>query len=289
MDTSNKGNGNDAAKTTVTTATATASRHLTPMDIFDGLNKIYKTGSYLDKYGTSILESAVIVFFFSCGITYFIIQNNLDKEKRDWPLNRCKPNYMPFAGLIYTPPGMTGSEYTKQNFNYCTAETTKSVYASAMTMVYQIVNQITVIFKNGLQSISMIREILNRMREALSKIIMIIFNRIMNVIIPLMFMIIKVKDFMHKLKGILVTAIYTLIGSYMTLVSLIGGIYELCIKILIALAIIIAALWALPFFGWVFALVMTIIFLLIAIPLIMVAVFSAQVIRRRGSSVPKVK
>jgi hypothetical protein len=49
----------------------------------------------------------------------------------NWANYRCDAVFMPFAGLIMQstlPPGTTQSEYTKQNFEYCT----KNVMTNSM-------------------------------------------------------------------------------------------------------------------------------------------------------------
>ena len=66
--------------------------------------------------------------------------------------------------------------------------------------------------------------------------------------------------------------LFTLLGSYYTLKSLMGSIAQFIITILIALAISIAIMWALPF-TWGFAAINTGIFLSIAIPMAILLTF----------------
>lgn len=263
---------------------------LKPETLFDKLGELYgKKGGYMARYSGSVLSSGAIIFVVLCGLTYFKIQNDIISIRENWPLERCKPTVMPIAGIVNAPDGMSAIDYTKQNFTDCTVNMVQSIYGKRVAIVYSVMDHVIQIFKNGLSAVNKLREILDRIRNNLKEIFEVVFNTILNITIPIQTILIKVKDFIKKIQGILTTFIYSSLAAYMTLVSLIGAIYEICIIILIAMAIVIAILWALPFVGWALAMAATIIFILIAIPLIIIGVFAAQVMKRRGSSVPKVK
>lgn len=265
-----------------------AAKRLRPTEVFYDIRELYGPSTYLSRYGADFLKAAGIIFVVAVGVTFVKLSGDINQIRENWPQERCKPTIMPLAGYINAPPGTSPLNYTVENFNICTVEMINAVFNKAVEFVYYIISQIISVFRNAVNSLHKIRALLDRMRQALKEIFEKLFNIILNVIIPVQTILIKMFDFMKKVQGMLLTFIYTLMGAYMTMVSLVGAIFEIVIIILVVMAIVIAILWALPFVGWVYALAMTIIFLLIAIPLIIIGVFAGQVMKRRGSSVPRV-
>jgi hypothetical protein len=89
-------------------------------------------------------------------------------------------------------------------------------------------------------------------------------------------------------------SLFTLLGSYYALKSLMGAIAQLIIIILIALAVTIAMLWIFPF-TWGAAISMTAVFIAISIPMVIMIVFLLDVLKVQTSlsvptlSIPSVK
>ena len=116
-----------------------------------------------------------------------------------------------------------------------------------------------------------------------------LMGRIMNMMIPLQKIIISMKDFLAKIQGSMTAGLFTLFGAYYTLKSLMGAIAQFIITILIALAIMIAVFWLLPF-TWGAAIANTAIFVAVAIPMSIILVFMIDVLKVETSlSIPKVK
>lgn len=63
-----------------------------------------KKTTYLDKYGGSAVITALLLFTFFIIFSYYFIQGNIVPIQQDWVNQRCKPNIMPFAGIINAPP-----------------------------------------------------------------------------------------------------------------------------------------------------------------------------------------
>ena len=82
----------------------------------------------------------------------------------------------------------------------------------------------------------------NIIRQSFGNISKEIFGRLLNVLIPIQTMLIGVKDMMSKTHGIFTTSLYTALGTYMTLKSALGAIFEMIVTILIALAALIVIL-----------------------------------------------
>jgi hypothetical protein len=112
-------------------------------------------------------------------------------------------------------------------------------------------------------------------------------GRILNITTPLIQIIISIVDSLNKTIGILTAGLYTSLGTYYTLKSLMGAILQFVIIILITLASLIVGLWVVPF-TWGAAIAFTIIFIAIAIPLAIVVAFMTDVLHVKTTmSIPK--
>ena len=111
----------------------------------------------------------------------------------------------------------------------------------------------------------------------------------MNVMVSLQEIIISVRDFLAKVQGILTATLFTSLGTYYTLKALLGAIAEFILKILIALAAIIALLWIFPV-TWGAAAANTAIFVALSIPLALILAFFTEVLQIHPTlAIPTVK
>lgn len=251
--------------------------------VFDKIDKLYE-GGFLEKYGFSLLSSIVILFLAILLITYFYIKRNFKTIKSNWAKERCKPNIMPFAGLIVEPTHTSKMQFTEENFAYCTQNILTDISSTFLAPIYYINNTLSSTLKEAENSTNSIRELFNNIRNALSSVIQDIYSRILNVMTPVMHMAIKVKAILGKIKGALTANIYTLLGSYMTIQTTIRSVFEIIVIILIALAVAIVLLWFIPFIGVGLALTATAFFVAIAVPLGLIAHFSAEVLNIQNLS-----
>ena len=103
------------------------------MDTLHDLNKLYNKQKYLDRYGSSVVMSIIIILIFSTVSTYFVILNNVQPIRADWVNQRCKPTIMPFAGIINPPnDGSSPFEYTEKNYNQCMQNVIKEAGSTAL-------------------------------------------------------------------------------------------------------------------------------------------------------------
>ena len=98
-------------------------------------------------------------------------------------------------------------------------------------------------------------------------------------------MMISLKDFLLKSKGVMTASLFTGLGGYMTLKAAIGAVYELVIAILVALSAMIVLLWILPF-TWGTAAMATTAMIAISIPIGILATFMGDVFKQASSPVP---
>ena len=246
--------------------------------VYDDINKLYNKMSFTGKYGSDIWATIIIFSIVILGVMYFHTMNNIKPIVADWENQRCSPAVIPFAGLINNGPNTTPFEYTGQNFTNCIQTILASITGDAFSPIYYIVDIITDTFKDIMAAIVAIRAEFDKVRNSISGITGEIMGRALNVVLPVVKLMISIKDMMAKMIGSLTGGLFLLFGSYMTLQSLILGIVELLISILTYVAGILAALFiiaCIPLIGIPaeIALVpMTVIFFLILVPTILIKI-----------------
>jgi hypothetical protein len=264
--------------------------HLLYMDSeLNKIKKMYDKLTYFDQYGGSVVLFIVITLIIIILISYFHIMINVQPIIDDWPNQRCNPAYMPVAGFITHPKGISAIDYTSENFTYCTQNILSSLTGFAtkpLTLITSSLQSIANIIKESIQSV---RAMFDKVRTSMQSVTEEIMGRLMNVMIPLMQIIISFKDLVSKIQGTMTAGLFTLLGSYYTLQSLMGAIAQFIITILIALAAMISAFWLVPF-TWGAAMANTVIFVAIAIPMSIILAFMVDVLKVNTSlKIPSVK
>jgi hypothetical protein len=258
-------------------------------DGFANLKSMYDNQTYFDQYGSSVIMLIILIFVLICVISYCLIMVNAQPIIDDWPNQRCKPQIMPIAGFITHPEGVTASEYTAQNFTYCTQNILTSITGEALQPLTYVTSTFTVITEGLLNSLNAIRGMFDKIRGFFESISKEIMGRIMNIMTPLQQIIISFKDLIGKIQGSMTAGLFTALGSYYTLKSMLGAIAQFIIIILIAMAIIIVILWILPF-TWGAAAAGTAVFLGIAIPMAIILQFFNDKFHINGlKSIPHLK
>jgi hypothetical protein len=253
------------------------------------VKKMYEKLNYFDQYGGSVILFVIITIIVFLLISYCFVMINSQPIIDDWPNQRCKPNIIPFAGFITHPEGVSATEYTSQNFTYCVQNTLSDVTGIALEPFNFVIKMFQSMAENMKDDIQNIRAMFDKVRTDFQDVTQEIMGRIINITIPLQQIIISVKDLISKIQGTMTTGLFTLLGSYYTLKSLMGAIAQFIVTILITLAAMIAVFWAVPI-TWGAAAANTAIFVAIAIPMIVILSFMNDVLHVNSSlKVPKVK
>lgn len=252
------------------------------------INETYDPLSYFDLYGNSVILYIFMTLFVFLVYTYCKVMQTKESIADDWNNQRCNPKYIPFAGLITHPEDTTAFQYTSDNFQYCVQDILKNVTGQALQPFQFMINAITEIFSKFTDSIQQTREVTNKLRNGIRDFAEDVLGRILNVMVPIQSMFIALMDTFQKTHGVMTAGLYTMLGSYYTLQSLMGAIVELIIKLLIALVIIIVGLWIMPF-TWPAAASMTAVFLGISIPMAIIVIFMTEVLKVKTSGVPKLR
>jgi len=259
---------------------------------FDKLMLMYTNLTFFDRFGGGLILFILITIILALIVSYCITRSNSEMIAEDWPNQRCNLSVIPFAGQITHPEGVTPAEYTKQNFEYCTQQILAGITAPAVSPIMYIVNLMNSVVNGFSGSINAIRGMFDRIRNFVMALISNIISRIANIMIPMQKIILGAKDILGKTNGVMVTILYSALGGYYALKSLFGAIAQFISNILIALAVIIAILWAIVVI-WPGALIkvaiLTVLFLSIAIPTALMLIFMKVYLGVDGYKIPRLK
>ena len=253
------------------------------------INKMYDKLNYFDQYSGSLVLFIVITLIILILVSYFHTMINIEPIVNDWPNQRCNPSIIPFAGFITHPEGVSATEYTAQNFNYCIQSILSNIAGDALSPITFLTNFLKSFADSIQNAIQNIRAMFDKIRTYFQEVSQEIMGRLMNVMIPLMQIIISFRDLIGKIQGTMTAALFTLLGGFYTLQSLMGAIAQFIIIILVALAIMIMVFWIVPF-TWGIAAANTVIFIAIAIPMAIILAFMVDVLNvKPNMKIPSVK
>ena len=258
-------------------------------NIYEIINKLYNKAGFLEKYGGSLWTAIILSIIFFLAISYYYVYNNIQPLKADWINQRCKPGVMPFAGIINPPDPkeMSAFDFTSQNFTYCIQNILTDIIGVFMAPIYYLINSLTEVLNALNKAVQAIREMMNSMRNAFAKTSQEVMGRILNVLIPLQMILVKMRDMMNKTQGIMTGAIFTLLGTYDTLMASVGSIVKIITSILLSLAVLISILFMIPFgLGLPGAIPLLVIFLMILIPGIMVYIVQVMILKKMVNPLP---
>jgi len=262
-----------------------------PQDVFDSVKEVYEKVGYGQQYGLDIWITVVLVVGFFCATAYFYILGHLQPIKADWPVNRCNPAYIPFAGIINPPENGSAMDYTGENFEYCTQNVLKEITGYFLAPFYYLMTVIRETIDEMRKAADAIRQEFDKVRDALSNITAQIMARVENAIVPLTKMVITARDLFGKTAGVIMTGLYTFMTAYMGLNSIFAIIIDGILAGLILLALLIIPLWAI---AWVFppaaalAIADTAVFVAILALFIIFKVFLSEVMGIASGDAPPV-
>ena len=248
-------------------------------------NKLYMKDGYLDKYGGSVVVTAITVFIFFLVFSWYYVQSQIEPIRQDWSNQRCSPSVMPFAGFINKPPNKTASEFTSEKFMQCTTQILSSIVSYFMQPYYFITNLVAKIVQVLQKAVDAIRFVLEYLRFQLNRMFTIVIGRIVNVMVPVRIILTKIKDTLQKTIGVAVTGLYTVYGAYLALKAFIGAFLMICIIALIVLVALIVILWIMPW-TWPVAAATTVFFVIVAVLIAIIAGWMIHILNISSKRVP---
>jgi hypothetical protein len=162
---------------------------------------------------TSLTIIIVIIFI---GLYLFnLIVVGMKRIKDNWPVYRCQPLVIPFASVF--------GHDTSTNFAYCIQNIQTNFMSDLLkplTFNMDILGGITAGLTDNLNQF---RGFMSMFRFNLSDIFQNIFGTMFNIMIEVQRTVINIKDMIGKLAGILMTTLYLLNGSMLTMSSAWNG------------------------------------------------------------------
>ena len=230
------------------------------------INHLYKDLTYSSVYATFIILNIVLIIGLYLYIQYINVMKNIKYYKDNWETEKCNPSIIPFAGIINKPKNQTAFQFTGENFNYCVQGIIQNFAGATLDPFYFIVSALTDLYSAINEIVNLIRGMVSYIRNSLTSIFETIFGKIINVTTSIRVFLLKVRDIMNKLLGIVVLLYYFIEGLFLSLFSSIGTFTEVMFYLLIILTafifVLIISLQFIPaaLFGTAYA--------LIAIPLV---------------------
>ena len=149
----------------------------------------------------------IIAAFGILHLTGFIMLR-LKELEEDWPKHRCNPMTMPFASYLGHDP--------IANFTYCVGNIQKDLMGFFLEPIEYVLSMVGQLGEWILGRLNLIREFFNMFRKFLSTMVGDIYGMFVNVLIQVQSLVIKLKDTVMKLVGILMTFMYLIQGAMMT-------------------------------------------------------------------------
>jgi hypothetical protein len=159
--------------------------------------------------------SIIIVFIFLILyiINVFVVGYRIVKE--NWPIYKCNPMIMPFASFF--------GHDTADNFTYCVQKMQTSFMGTLLKPINSNINAMSNVAAGLTNSTSFIREFSDSFSNNLGSVFSTLFSTFYNVMIEIQKTFANLKDTFGKLIGIMITMMYILSGSMMTMESLWNG------------------------------------------------------------------
>jgi hypothetical protein len=142
------------------------------------------------------------------GVFYY---SQVAEIKANWPLYRCNPMYMPLADNI------------EENFVYCIQSMQTNFMGYLLQPLTFLTNSLGSMLGNFMDEINNIRAMFNKIRIFFSDIIQSVFGVFLNLVIEFQRITIGIKDLIGKTIGIMVSLMYVIDGSVLTMQSTWNG------------------------------------------------------------------
>ena len=159
----------------------------------DYINKTYDKLSYFDLYGGSVFICIVLISILVLYMQYAKISMNIEPVKRDWPKHRCNPIYMPFAGYIMRPKGVSWVEFAGNNANYCINDMFTNIVSNFTNPIKFILYPILGMWKIIFSVLQSIRKMFLSIRDKLKQVVANLMNRVSGFVIVIQQIIISMK------------------------------------------------------------------------------------------------
>jgi hypothetical protein len=169
--------------------------------------------------GSDINKTIIIFILF--GILYLvnILSAGIKKIKEQWPIYKCNPGIMPFAGIFGKEP--------ISNFFDCIQNMQSLNMDFILQPVKNNISTLTEISETFNENLGGLRGFLNKFREKILSIAEMIYSVIGGIVTEFQKIIINIKDLISRIAGVLATILYSVETSYITAKSVVVLIKKL--------------------------------------------------------------
>lgn len=165
--------------------------------------------------GKDILNVALILIVFVCLFCASFFNGGIKQIKKNWPVYRCNPVVMPFAGVF----GYDAAA----NMTYC-IQSAQSQYMSYLLDPLYYALSVTNSIGNSLSSdMQSMRKMLGSTRGLMGGNFLNIFSKLINIRVEFQRVMYKFKDVAKKMMGIQVVFLHILTGGIDTGRSIVAG------------------------------------------------------------------
>jgi len=159
---------------------------------------------------TSDLVLTIFILLIFVGLYLInILGVGIQNIKQNWPLYRCNPIIMPFAGFF--------DQDVTSNFSYCIQNMQQSYMGELLKPVHYATNVMGSIGSEITDAVQAVRAFFNKIRTFITNIVQQIMGVFLNILIGIQRLTINIKDLFAKLIGILASLLYVLSGAFMTM------------------------------------------------------------------------
>ena len=212
------------------------------------INNLYDNLSFFELHFQSVLLVLLVSIIVILVATASRILSKSSVLKTNWDAERCKPNIMPFAGLINKPIGQTVAEYTLSNFNYCVTNILNTGFKKA-SFSYDLAGS-----TNGLMDVSIDTDISFNMttnwfsdiQNNVASSFSAVQNKLANSMVPVQQAVFAIQDMFQRMQAVFIAGVYTSLGNSLIIKSLISQMLKAVSKIFYLLLIVITALFIIP-------------------------------------------
>ena len=160
------------------------------------------------KNWVNFLYVNIAFAIYIAGVFYY---SQVAQIKANWPLYRCNPLYMPLADNL------------EENFVYCVQSMQTNFMGYLLQPLTFITNTIGGLLNNFMEEIQFVRAMFDKVRTFFSSVIQNVFGVFLNLVIEFQKITIGIIDLIGKLIGILVSMMYVIDGSILTMKSTWNG------------------------------------------------------------------
>ena len=148
----------------------------------------------------------LIIFIIFIGLYLFnIMVVGMKNIEKNWPLYRCNPMVMPFAGLF--------NHDVLSNFTYCIQNIQSSYMGELLQPINYTQSLLGTIVEDIESALQAVRAFFNKIRNFITEIVHSIMTVFLNILISFQHLIVNIIDLFGKMVGIVIVMASVISGS----------------------------------------------------------------------------